>query len=66
MKRQFHKGDTILIFKDGVQLNQMTNLDRDRELGRGDVFEWNVLGKMEPTKMKVLSLNFPLEVEIVG
>lgn len=65
MKRKFSKGDTIIIFENGEQTNQSTNLDQDREVRVGEVFEWNVLGKMQSTKMKVLSLQFPLTVEIV-
>lgn len=65
MKREFKKGDTIVIYENGEQTNQMTNLDADRKLGVGEVFEWCMFEKMQPTKMKVLSLQFPLRVEIV-
>jgi hypothetical protein len=65
MRRSFNKGDVIIIFKNGIQTKQSTNLDINRELGAGDIFEWNPTGKMEPTKMKVLSVRFPIEVEIV-
>lgn len=65
MKRKFNKGDVIIIFENGERTNQSTNLDRDRELSVGEVFEWRVLDKMESTKMKVLSLQFPLMVELV-
>lgn len=65
MKRKFQKGDTIVIVENGEQINQMTNLDIDRELSVGEVFEWCMFEKMEPTKMKVLSLQFPLMVEII-
>lgn len=65
MRRKFRKGDVIIIYENGKQTNQNTNLDKDRELSIGEVFEWGLFEKMEPTKMKVLSLNFPLEVEII-
>lgn len=65
MKRQFRKGDAIIIFKDGQQTGQTTNLDQDRQLGVGDVFDWHLFTKMQPTTMKVLSLQFPLMVEVM-
>ncbi len=65
MKRQFHKGDVIIYWKDGEQTNQSTNLDVDRELSVGQIFEWQINNKMQPIKMKVLSINFPLAVEEV-
>lgn len=65
VKKKFFKGDVIIIWKDGEETNQSTNMDADRELSVGDVFEWQVNGKMQPMKMKVLNINFPIAVEEV-
>lgn len=65
MKRKFKKGEVMFICKNGIQTNQNTNLDQDRELGVGDVFEWRLSDKVEFTKFKLLSLGFPLMVEEV-
>lgn len=66
MKGKFNKGDVIVIWENGKQTNQTTNMDRDRELSVNEVFDWQNNTKMEPTKMKVLSIRYPIDVEVVG
>lgn len=60
---KFLKGDIIMICENGEPTNMSTNLDIDRDLEIGDIFDWLPNKKWQPIKMKVLSINFPLTVE---
>jgi hypothetical protein len=63
MKRQFAKGDLVMIWENGEPTQMSTNLDQDRELSVGDIFGWQPRENREPIQMKVLSIEFPLSVE---
>ena len=65
MKKKFFKGDLVVFFENGEQTNSNTNLDQDRELAVGDIFEWRLFERMPTVKMKVVSTDYPLAVEEV-
>lgn len=58
------KNTWISIFENGQQTQQSCNMDKDRELNVGDVFNWNPFKHSGGCEFKVLSMdNFCLVVE---
>ena len=62
---EFKKGTWMIISKDGEFTNMSMDLDKDRELKNGDIFEWQPNPTWKPLKIKVVHASFPLIIEDV-
>lgn len=63
--QHYTKGDIMVVVRDGQQTNTTMNIDSDRTVSVGDVFDWKPHPNFEPVKIKVVSIGYPMMVEEV-
>ncbi|AJD93424.1 hypothetical protein JMA_41060 (plasmid) [Jeotgalibacillus malaysiensis] len=61
----YTKGDIMVVVQNGKQTNSSMNIDRDRTVSVGEVFDWKPHPNFEPVKIKVVSIGYPMMVEEV-
>lgn len=63
--QHYTKGDIMVVVQNGKQTNSSMNIDRDRTVSVGEVFDWKPHPNFEPVKIKVVSIGYPMMVEEV-